>query len=147
MEYNTKTDVNTPLSPEEEDIKDIEDCFNIAWNRHQPADMVKSLVEDAQFVTVNGVWVKSRAAFLELLARLHSGPLKDTKRETLEFQVRFLAPDIAVVHSRFRISGDVTDEGKPIPPRDGIGMRVVRKHNGRWQTIAVQNTDILKRRQ
>ena len=131
---------------DEQEIRDIEDRFNIAWNRHRAADMVESLVEDAQFVTVNGAWVKGRTAFEQLVDRLHRGPLKDTTRETVELQIRFLAPDVAVVHSRFRISGDVDDEGSPILPREGIGTRVVHKVDGRWQTIAVQNTDILNRR-
>jgi uncharacterized protein (TIGR02246 family) len=135
-----------PSAADEEDIRAIEDRFNSAWNRHNAADMVESLAEDAQFVTVNGVWVNSRSAFGNLVERLHKGPFKDSSRETMELQIRFLAPSIAIVHSRFRISGDVNDEGQTIPPREGISTRVVQKHKGRWQTVAVHNTDILNRR-
>jgi hypothetical protein len=51
--------------------------------------------------------------------------------------VRFLAPDVAIVHSRFHIYGDI-DESE----RTSIGTRVVRKLDGRWRTVAVQNTDL-----
>ena len=66
-------------------------------------------------------------------------------RETLEMHVRILAPDVAMVHSRFRVSGDVEEDGKAVA-REGVGIRVVRKLDGRWRTVAVQNTDIKNRR-
>ena len=96
---------------DEKDIKAIETRFNEAWNRHDPDGMVESLAEDAQFITVNGVWMKSRAEFDGLVRRLHgaTGPLRESMRETLETDIRFLAPDVAMVHSRFRISGDIGD--------------------------------------
>ena len=132
---------------DEKEIKAIETRFNEAWNRHDPDGMVESLAEDAQFITVNGVWMKSRAEFDGLVRRLHgaTGPLRESMRETLETDIRFLAPDVAMVHSRFRISGDIGDDGKP-ESRDGCGIRVVRKRDGRWFTVAVQNTDVRHRR-
>jgi len=42
-----------------------------------------------------------------------------------------------MVHSLFHIYGDLDE-----PVRNGIGTRVVRKLEGRWRTVAVQNTDI-----
>ena len=132
---------------DEEDIRQIEMHFNEAWNRHDPEGMVEALAEDGQFVTVNGVWMKTRAEFLGLMQRLHgeSGPFRTSTRETLEAQVRFLAPGVAMVHSRFRVSGDINEDGKAVA-REGVGIRVVRKQDGRWQTVAVQNTDIKNRR-
>jgi hypothetical protein len=51
--------------------------------------------------------------------------------------VRFLAPDVAMMHSQFRIYGDIDE-----PERTGIGTRVLRKIDGDWRTVAVQNTDV-----
>jgi len=128
-------------------IRQIEARFNDAWNSHDPDGMVESLTDDGQFVTVNGVWMKTRSEFLELMQRLHGagGPFRTSSRETLEMHVRILAPDVAMVHSRFRVSGDVEEDGKAVA-REGIGIRVVRKLDGRWRTVAVQNTDIKNRR-
>jgi uncharacterized protein (TIGR02246 family) len=124
---------------DEEAIRDIEKKFNEAWGRHDPDGMVESLADDAEFVTVNGAWTKNRDGFRELMQRLHgpSGPFRASTRDTPEMHVRFLAPDIAVVHSRFHIYGDVDE-----PERTSIGLRVVRKVNGTWRTVAVQNTDL-----
>jgi uncharacterized protein (TIGR02246 family) len=124
---------------DEEVIREIELRFNEAWDRHDANGMVESLADDAQFITVNGAWTKTRAQYLDLIQRLHgaNGPFRSSTRETPEMHVRFLAPDVAMLHSRFHIHGDIDE-----PERTGIGTRVVRKIDGRWRTVAVQNTDI-----
>ena len=97
------------LAAENEAIRQIEARFNDAWNRHDPDGMVESLTDDGQFVTVNGVWMTNRGEFLKLMQKLHGngGPFRTSHRETLEMHVRMLGPDAAMVHSRFRVSGDV----------------------------------------
>jgi ketosteroid isomerase-like protein len=91
--------------------------------------------------------METRADFLSQMQRLHAagGPFRSSSRQTLEMHVRILAPDVAMVHSRFRVSGDVEEDGKAVA-REGVGIRVVRKLDGRWRTVAVQNTDIKNRR-
>ena len=42
-----------------------------------------------------------------------------------------------MMHSQSHIYGDIEE-----PVRTGIGTRVVRKIDGRWRTVAVQNTDV-----
>jgi uncharacterized protein (TIGR02246 family) len=124
---------------DEDAIRDIELRFNEAWGRHDAEGMIESLTDDAQFVTVNGARTKTRAAYLDLMQRLHgsNGPFRSSTRDTPEMHVRFLAPDVAMMHSKFHIHGDVEE-----PERTGIGTRVVRKIDGRWRTVAVQNTDV-----
>jgi uncharacterized protein (TIGR02246 family) len=124
---------------DENAIREIELRFNEAWGRHDPDGMVESLAEDAQFVTVNGAWSRTRAEFWDLMRRLHGpeGPFRSSTRETPEMHVRFLAPDVAMMHTRFHIYGDLDDA-----ERTSIGVRVVRKLDGRWRTVAVHNTDV-----
>src|SRR5262249_19333199 len=121
---------------DEDAIREIELRFNEAWGRHDAEGMVESLADDVQFVTVNGAWIKTRADGLNLMRRLHgpSGPFRVSTRETPIMHVRFLAPDVAMMHSQFLIHGDIDE-----PERAGIGTRVVRKIDGRWRTVAVQN--------
>ena len=124
---------------DEDAIREIESLFNEAWGRHDADAMVESLTDDAQFVTVNGAWTKTRADYLNLMQRLHgsSGPFRVSTRETPIRHVRFLALDVAMMHSQFHIHGDIDE-----PVRTGIGTSVVRKIDGRWRTVAVQNTDV-----
>ncbi len=128
------------MSKSDEDaIRAIELGFNEAWGRHDADGMVEAMSDDVQFVTVNGSWSRSRAEYLDLMRRLHgpNGPFRSSTRETPEMHVRMLAPDVAMMHCRFHIYGDTEESA-----RTGIGIRVVRKLDGQWRTVAVQNTDV-----
>ena len=129
---------------DEDAIRDIENRFNAAWDAHDPDRMAESLSDDAQFITVNGAWTVSRAGFLDLMQRLHGahGPYRSSTRRTPEMHVRFLAPDIAILHSRFWIEGEVLHETLSQPSRASVGLRVLHKMDGRWRIVATQNTDV-----
>ena len=132
---------------DEKDIKAIETGFNEAWNRHDPDGMVKSLG--------GGIPVHHRQRGLDEVTRgvrwLHAGSRRCNRAaagkhardaETTSVSWR---PDVAMVHSHFRISGDIGDDGKP-ESHNSCGIRVVHKRDGRWFTVAVQNTDVRHRR-
>ena len=57
-------------------------------------------------------------------------------------QVRFLAPDIAILHSRFWIDGEALHDALSQSSRESVGLRVVHKIDGRWRIVATQNTDV-----
>jgi uncharacterized protein (TIGR02246 family) len=133
------------MSPADEDaIRALEHRFNAAWDAHDPQRMAEALADDAQFITVNGAWTTTRDGFRDLMARLHgaSGPFRASTRRTPEMQVRFLAPDIAILHSRFWIDGEVQHDALSQASRESVGTRVVRKVDGRWRIVATQNTDV-----
>ena len=65
--YNEKQEPVTMTKEDEDAIREIELRFDEAWGRHDPDGMVESLSDDAQFVTVNGAWAKTRADFRDLM--------------------------------------------------------------------------------
>jgi len=133
------------MSQSDEDaIRALEQSFNAAWDAHDPDALAEPLVDDAQFITVNGAWTTSRAGFRDLMQRLHgaSGPYRSSTRRTPEMQVRFLAPDIAIPHSRFWIDGEALHDALSQSSRESVGLRVVHKIDGRWRIVATQNTDV-----
>lgn len=133
------------MSQADEDlIRELETQFNAAWDAHDPEAMAASLADDAQFITVNGAWTTTRDGFRDLMARLHgtNGPFRTSTRKTPETQVTFLAPDIAILHSRFLIDGEVQQDELSQASRESVGTRVVRKIGGRWRIVATQNTDV-----
>ena len=129
---------------DEDAIRELENQFNAAWDRHDPEALAESLADDAQFITVNGAWTTTRNGFRDLMARLHgaTGPFRTSTRRTPEMNVTFLAPDIAILHSRFWIDGEVLHDDLSQASRESVGTRVVRKLDGRWQVVATQNTDV-----
>jgi uncharacterized protein (TIGR02246 family) len=131
------------MSEDEAAIKQIEILWDEAWNRHDAEGLVSLLSEDADFVTVAGVWTKNRAEFRRLMERLQHTQFKDSIRKTTEAKVRLVQPDVAIVHTRFTIVGARDPDGNFRPPLEGMGTRVVRKQHGRWETLAVQYTNIV----
>jgi uncharacterized protein (TIGR02246 family) len=129
---------------DEQAIRDIEDRFNTAWNAHDPDTIAESLADDAQFITVNGAWTTSRAGFRDLMQRLHgpNGPFRSSTRRSPEMRVTFLTPDIAILHTRFWIKGEVMHDALSQEDRESVGTRVLRKIDGRWRIVATQNTDV-----
>ena len=125
-------------------IRDIENRFNAAWDRHDPDAIAESLADDAQFITVNGAWTKSRQGFRDLMRRLHgpSGAFRNSTRRSPEMQVTFLTPEIAILHTRFWIDGEVLHDELSQASRESVGTRVLRKTDGRWRIVATQNTDV-----
>lgn len=129
-------------SADEAAIKKIEQIWDDNWNRHDPKGMAAVLAEDADFVNVNGEWFKGRSAFQAPMTRAHAMQFKDSTRTTLSTAVKFLTPDIAVVHSTWRISGDRRADGSLLSqPREGVMTRVVVKRNGTWGVVAAHNTN------
>lgn len=133
---------------DEDQIRALENDFNVALDRHDAEGMAASLADDAQFITVNGARTTSRVGFRDLMARLHgpSGPFRTSTRRTPEMSVTFLAPDIAILHSRFWIDGEVLQDHLSQASRESVGTRVVRKRDGRWRIVATQNTDVRRGR-
>ncbi len=131
-------------SSDEDLIRDIEDRFNAAWGRHDPEGLSESLADDAQFITVNGAWTTSRQGFRDLMARLHgpSGAFRNSTRRSPEMRVTFLAPDIAILHTRFWIDGEIQHDEHSVPSRESVGTRVLRRIGGGWRIVATQNTDV-----
>jgi uncharacterized protein (TIGR02246 family) len=133
------------MSQSDEDaIRKLEDDFNAAWNAHDPDAIAASLADDAQFITVNGAWTSTREGFRDLMQRLHgpSGPFRSSTRRSPEMHVSFLAPDIAILHTRFWIKGEVMHDALSQADRESVGTRVVQKVGGRWRVVATQNTDV-----
>ena len=131
-------------SADEDQIREIEDRFNAAWNAHDPEAIAESLADDAQFITVNGAWTTTRSGFRDLMQRLHgaTGPYRSSTRRTPEMLVRFLSPDIAILHSRFWIEGEVLHDALSQASRESVGLRVLHKISGQWRIVATQNTDV-----
>ena len=55
--------------------------------------------------------------------------------------VRFLRPDLAVLHWSWRVQGDRDEDLTPRKPRFGIFTMLVEKRSGEWLVVVAQNTN------
>ncbi len=123
-------------------INQIEKNWQEAWNRHDMKALATLVAEDVDFITVSGTWLKGRKAFEEHHARLHVMQFKESVWATSDVQVKFLKPDVAIVHVSWGMRGDKDPDGTPRQPRRGIFTRVIAKEGGKWLIKASQNTNI-----
>jgi len=130
---------------DEKAIQDIEARWEAAWNRHDVAAMAATYARDSDAVNLAGEWFKGRDAFEKSLEELHSGKTKGSVWKTEQTIIRFLTPEIAVVHVYVNSHGDLDPEGKPMPPRRVILTRVEVKRESGWLIVSSQATNIVPR--
>ena len=128
-------------SDDEEAIRRIEQTWDAAWNRHDAKALAALLSEDVDFVNVTGAWFRGRSEFEARMRETHQGAFKTSKRTTLDTSVKFLTPEIAIVHARWEMSGLGNADGTLRQPWHGIITRVVRKMDDNWVVVAAHNVD------
>ena len=66
------------------------------------------------------------------MQRLHGpdGPYRASARRSPEVKVTFVTPDVAILHTRFWIKGEVMHDALSQEDRESIGTRVLRKIDG-----------------
>ena len=116
-----------------------------AWNTRDADALASLLAEDADFVTVLGPngWLKGRARFDSVHARMFPRLFSKSVWTMKEVNVRFLRPDIAIAHVLWTSTGDEVRHVKHGSPREGIFTWVVEKRNGQWLIVASQNTEVM----
>ena len=128
---------------DEKAVRDIEMQWEAAWNRHDVPALVRNVAPDADIVNLSGSWMKGRDRFAASLTELHRDKVKDSVWKNDEVDVKFLTPEIAIVHAYWNTHGERNPDGTPLPPRRGLYTRVVAKRSGRWLVVASQATEVL----
>jgi uncharacterized protein (TIGR02246 family) len=109
------------------------------WNAKIGADFAKPFAEDADYVVINGMQIKGR----EAIGKGHQG-IFDTfyKNSILDLsvqQIRFLRPDVAVVH----VLGQLKVTENNVTRSGNARMTLVMTKTGdKWEIASFQNTAI-----
>lgn len=112
------------------------------WNNHDMDAMGTMLREDVDFVNVAGVWLKGKAATIKQHKLVHQMMFKSSIWTTDSVEIKYVKPDLAILHIGWGISGDFDPDGTPRKPRHGIFTWVVIKEKGQWQLLSVHNVNI-----
>jgi uncharacterized protein (TIGR02246 family) len=123
-------------------IRGLIRAFVDSWNRHDMTMLAGLFAEDADFVDVFGNWFKDRIAIEQALTQRHATIFKDNLFTEKDFAVRFVKPDLAIVHSVIELSGATDWQGHHFPPSTGVITSVIHGVAGTWRIIALQNTTI-----
>jgi len=130
---------------DEKAIREIESQWEAAWNRHDVAAMAAVYAPDSDAINLAGEWFQGRDAFRKSLEELHSGKTQASIWQTERTEIKFLTPEIALVHVYANSHGDRNPDGSLMAPRRVILTRVEMKHGGKWLIVASQATNIVPR--
>lgn len=109
------------------------------WNAKSGAEFAKPFAGDADYVVINGMQLKSRAVIDKAHQQIFDTIYKNTTISLAVQTVRFLRPDVAVVH----VSGVMKlTEGETVRTTNARMTLVMTKTGGQWQIDAFQNTPI-----
>jgi len=119
-----------------ESVKQMES----GWNTKSGALFAKPFAEDADYVVINGIYIKGRATIEGAHQRIFDTIYKDTNITLTVKQVRFLRPDVAVVH----VTGHREGPAKELTQEAMLTLMMTKEKHG-WVIAAFQNTAVAAR--
>ena len=134
------TSQNVPKSADETAIRSlVQNCVD-AWNKGSGEAFAAQFAEDSDFVVANGRHDKGRQQHVAAHQRIFDTFFKGTRLWIQVKSVRFLKPDVALIHSVSKVLKPGESDASPEP--EFIQTWVVMKRNGAWLVDASQNTPI-----
>jgi uncharacterized protein (TIGR02246 family) len=144
---------STTTAADEAAVRAIYQQMMDAWNQGSGKAFAAVFTEDGDLIGFDGTRFRGRQEIAPFHQRLFDTYLKGTRLVGHVTSVRFLSPDVALMHAfggtvkervpaRSGRAGEKLMRGKsaPAPERDSIMTLVVTKTGGEWRLAAFQNT-------
>lgn len=109
------------------------------WNTKSGADFAKPFAEDADYVVINGMYIKGRAAIAQGHQQIFDTFYKNTNLTLAVERIRFLRADVAVVHVLATLKLTENETARTTIAR--ITM-VMTKTGDKWEIAAFQNSEM-----
>ncbi|MEU6830806.1 SgcJ/EcaC family oxidoreductase [Nocardia beijingensis] len=122
---------------DEDEIRDLLDRQARAWAEGDAESFAAVFTPDADYITWLGTHFKGRAAIATSHVPLFEKYLKGTRLDGEITQLRFLTPDVAVVHGRGAV---LKGRRRRTRRNTKVQTTVAVRQNGRWQIAAFHNT-------
>lgn len=121
-------------------IRAVQAQQEAAWNAHDAHAYASLLADDADLVTSDGWWWRSRAEAERKLAAGFAFVYAESVLHTDAVSVRPLADDLALAHVAWTMAGIRGADGSAAAPRHGIETAYLRRSDGRWLILSLQET-------
>jgi uncharacterized protein (TIGR02246 family) len=125
------------MSQDEAAIRKVVQQVEDGWNRNDGKAFAAPFAADADYVVVNGATIKGREAIEKGHNGIFTTIYKDSHNVGTVKSIRFLRPDVAVVHIEWNLefrAGGETKKGH------AINTMVMTKEGDNWSIAAFQNT-------
>ncbi len=127
------------INKDETAVRQIVRQVQDGWNAHDGKAFAAPFATDADYVVVNGMYIKGRESIEKGHTGIFATIYKDSTNTATVKSVRFLRKDVAVVHVEwnleFRLDGK-TNKGH------ALNTMIMTKEAGNWSIAAFQNTPI-----
>ena len=135
---NAQTQSNS--SADEASVRQVVQQIQEGWNVHDGKAFAAPFAADADYVVVNGMKLRGREAIEKGHTGIFTTIYKDSHNVGTVKSVRFLRPDVAVVHVEWNLefrTGGETTKGH------AMNTMVMTKEVDKWSVAVFQNTPIL----
>lgn len=138
--FATFADAQNNSATDETAIRGIVGQMMNGWNAKNGEQFAAPFAEDADYVVINGSQIKSRTAIAKGHQNIFDTFYKNSNIKFTTDSIRFLKPDVAVVH----VSGvlNVTEGDSTRTTRAKISLVVTKNKDG-WEIAAFQNTPVV----
>jgi uncharacterized protein (TIGR02246 family) len=135
---STPADPGTASAADEAVVRGPYGEFMAAWNRGSGADLAAVFAPDGDLVAFDGTHLNGRGEIAPVHQHLFDKWLAGTRLVGRVEGVRFLSPDVALMHA---VGGTVPPgRAAPAPERDSIQTLVAVRGGDGWRLAAFQNT-------
>jgi len=141
IERSTPMHDRTTTNPADEmAIRNLYQELMDGWNLGSGTAFASAFTEDGDLVGFDGTHFEGRKEIAPFHQQLFEKWLKGTRLVGEVRNVRFLSPDVALMHA----IGSTVMRGKsePSPERDSIQTLVATREDGEWRLAAFQNTQV-----
>ena len=125
---------------DEESIRRVVAEMTDGFNRHDARAATRMYAPEADFVSVRGETAAGARKIEEKLAAIFATRAGGAVLTTLDVKVRFVRPDVALVHVLNELDGLVAPDGEKLPAHRELSLRVFVKDGGAWRVSAFHNT-------
>jgi len=130
-------------SSDETAIRNIVEQVQDGWNAHDGKAFAARFSTDADYVVFNGMRAKGRGEIEKGHTAIFSTIYKDSRNVGTVQSVRFLRPDVAVVHVEWNLEFTM---GGEVKKARAMNTMIMTKERGEWSIAAFQNTPIQEQR-
>ena len=112
-----------------------------SWNAGDATGFASSFIDDADFVAFESTHLKGREEIIMFHQRIFDTVVKGSHIKGEVKFVRFLSPELAVMHSAVAYAPSGRTEA--LPSRDSMQLTVVTKQDGEWRSEVLMNAGML----
>lgn len=131
------TQSRTANAADEAAISAIPQQMIDAWNKGSGEAFAAPFTENADFVAFEGTHLKGRQEIASFHQQIFDTSVKGSRLEGEAKFVRFLSPQLAVMHAVARVT--LPGRTEPSPSRDSMQLFVVMKRDGDWRVEGLLN--------